>query len=304
MSDNKAGAAPSLDSMSEQSIEQIKSLEDIFVHPLKGKVAVVTGGSRGLGFNIVNRLCEAGAKVVIADVKESDAVDVLAKRGYETAFVQSDVTKISDCYHVIDFAAETFGSVDILISNAARWMNYSYLDVPEEAYDCVLDIGLKGSYFMGQAAARYMVRNKVQGHIIFISSSARHGAGRLNSFYQTAKEGVAAMTRAVAGELIQYGIRVNCVAPGAMLSPGVITNSGSAGKLYGEEFIAESKATNADVPMAKNPDMVALVVYALCTPMADFIAGETIDVDGGAFLNVQKKPYSFTIEGCVPGPQA
>lgn len=295
--------APSLDSMSEQSIADIASLEDIFVHPLKGKVALVTGGSRGLGFNIVNRLCEGGAKVIIADVKASDAVEILEKKGYSAAFVQMDVTKVEDCVHAVDFAVQTFGRLDILISNAARWMNYSYLDVPEEAYDSVLDIGLKGSYFMGQAAARYMVSNKVKGNIIFISSSARHGAGRLNSFYQTMKEGVAAMTRAVAAELLQYGIRVNCVAPGAMLSPGVISNSSGAAKLYGSVFEAESRATNGDTPMAQNPDMVALVVYAMCTPMADFIVGETLDVNGGDFLRLQKNPYSFTIEGCVPGPK-
>lgn len=224
------------ESLSKKNIESIASLSDIFCTGLKRKVALVTGGASGLGYTVVNRLCEAGAKVVIASRKEERgmrAVNDFKEKGYDVSWVKTDVTKVDDCYHAVDFTAKTYGSLDILVANAAGWSSYSYLDCPESVFDRVVDTDLKGAYFTGQAAARYMVANKVKGKIVFISSAAHMGEGPscigMNTYYIAAKAGVAAMTKGIAGELKQYGISVNCV---------------------------------------------ALAVYALCTPMSDFMVGE------------------------------
>ena len=107
------------------------------------------------------------------------------------------------------------------------------------------------------------------------------------------------MTKSVAGELRQYGISVNCVAPGGMLSAGVFTEGSEAPGLYGPEYLEVRKANGGKTPVAMNPDQVALAVYALCTPMSDFMCGETIDVDGGVLMNIQERPFSFTVEGCI-----
>lgn len=296
--------------LSRMNLKQVKSLEDIFCNCMKGKTALVTGGASGLGYMVVNRLCEAGAKVVIASRGEERgkrAVADFKEKGYEVSWIQTDVSKVSSCYAAVDFTTKLYGSLDILVTSAAGWSSYSYLDLPEEVYDRVLDVDLKGSYFMGQAAARYMVANKIQGHIVFISSAAHMGEGPvglgMNSYYAAAKAGVVAMTKTVSGELRQYGIRVNCVAPGGMLSAGVFTEGAEAFSLYGEEYKKVRDEHSKDIPLAMNPDMIALVVFAMCTPMADFMQGETVNVNGGTLMITQEKPFSFTVKGCVPGPR-
>lgn len=297
--------------LSRMNLKQVKSLEEVFCKCLAGKTALVTGGASGLGYMVVNRLCEAGAKVVIASRGEERgkrAVADFKEKGYEVSWVKTDVAQVSSCYDAVDFTTKTYGGLDILVTSAAGWSSYSYLDLPEEVYDRVLDVDLKGSYFMGQAAARYMVANKIQGHLVFISSAAHMGEGPvglgMNSYYAAAKAGVVAMTKTVSGELRQYGIHVNCVAPGGMLSAGVFTEGAEAFSLYGEEYKKVRDAHSKDIPLAMNPDMIALVVFAMCTPMADFMQGETVNVNGGTLMITQEKPFSFTVEGCVPGPKA
>ena len=153
-----------------------------------------------------------------------------------------------------------------------------------------------------------MVANKVKGKIVFISSAAYKGEGMMgigfNTYYIAAKAGVQAMTKGIAAELRQYDIGVNCVAPGGMLSHGVFVQGNKGSQMYGPDFDEVAGAHRGQTPLAMNPDQVALVVFALCTPMSDFMCGTTIDVDGGVLMNIQEKPFSFTIEGCVPGPKA
>jgi len=306
----QAQSMPDPETLASNSVKSIASLQDVFCTSLKGKVAIVTGGATGLGYNIVNRLCEAGASVVIASRNETRgkrAAFEFRERGYETSWVRTDVTRVEDCYAAVDFAVKTYGKLDVLVANAAGWSSYSYLDVPEEIFDRVVDTDLKGAYFIGQAAAKVMVRDKIKGKIVFIASAAHMGEGQahvcMNTFYIAAKAGVVAMTKGIAGELRQYGINVNCVAPGGMLSAGVFTEGSEAASLYGEEFIKTCQAHSQATPIAMNPDMVALSVFALCTPMADFMVGETVNVNGGVLMNIQEKPFSFTVEGCIPGPE-
>lgn len=311
MSDTvSAQQMPDPEKLAQMTLGMCAPLGDIFCTSLQGKVAIVTGGATGLGFNVANRLAEAGAKVVIASRNEergNKAVASFSEKGYETSWVATDVTKVSDCYAAVDYAVKTYGGLDVLVTCAAGWDEYAYLDVPEEAYDRVLDTDLKGSFYMGQAAARVMVANKTKGRIVFISSAAHLGEGirgfGMNTYYQAAKAGVVALTTGAAAELKQYGITVNCVAPGGMLSHGVFFEGAEAAKKYGTDYQQAKRAGGSQVPLAFNPDQVALVVYALCTPMADFMQGETVDVNGGALLNAQTKQMSFTIEGCTPGPQ-
>ena len=301
-------AIPDPETLSRSNVQNIAPLQEVFCS-LKGKTALVTGGASGLGYTVVNRLAEAGANVVIASRNQERGERAIAEfreRGYAVSWVRTDVTKVSDCANAVDFAVKNYGGLDILVADAAVWDNYSYLDVPENVFDKVVDTDLKGAYFIGQAAARHMVANKVKGKIVFVSSAAHLGEGPsgivMNTFYQAAKAGVVGMTRGIACELKQYGISVNCVAPGGMLSSGVFSQGTKAFELYGAEY-AESSQHTSGTPLAMNPDMVALAVYAMCTPMSDFMCGETVNVNGGALMNFQKKPFSYTVEGCIPGPQ-
>lgn len=301
---------PDPETLASNSVKSVSSLQDIFCTSLTEKVALVTGGATGLGYSIVNRLCEAGAKVVIAsrnEMRGNRAVSEFRERGFDVSYVQTDVTNVDACYNAVDFAVNTYGRLDILVANAAGWSNYAYLDVPENVFDRVVNTDLKGAYFIGQAAARVMVRDKIKGKIVFVSSAAHLGEGQtgigMNTFYIAAKAGVSAMTKGIAGELRQYGISVNCIAPGGMLSAGVFTEGTEAASLYGEEYQKVKQRHHGQTPVAMNPDMVALTAFALCTPMSDFMVGETVNVNGGVLMNIQELPFSFTVEGCIPGPQ-
>ncbi|MBC8589481.1 SDR family NAD(P)-dependent oxidoreductase [Paratissierella segnis] len=301
--------AQTIFSMAEKSTLGLHSLPEIFCKDMAGKVAIVTGGATGLGYNIVNRLAESGVRVVIASRKESTGKKAEAEfnaNNLEVKWFQTDVSKVSDCYAVVDYAVEQYGKVDIVITNAATWSMYSFLDMPESAFDEVINIDLKGEYFIAQAAARIMVKQKIKGKIVFISSVAHKGSDTpkmgMMTHYNAAKGAVVSMTKGIAKELRQYGISVNCVAPGAMLTAGAITNASEAVVLYGQEFVEERGKYGREVPMVMNPDEIALVAFAMCTSMSDFIVGETIDVDGGSMFSFQAKPWSYTVEGCIPGP--
>ena len=305
---------PNPETLAQQSLVMSAPLASVFCD-LSGKVAIVTGGATGLGFNVAARLAEAGAKVMIASRNQTRgdaAVAALAEKGYEASFFSTDVSSVESCYALVDHTVATYGNIDILVTSAAGWDEQVYLDVTEATYDRVLDVDLKGSFFMGQAVARNMVANKTKGKIVFISSAAHLGEGPrgvgMNTYYQAAKAGVCALTTGAAAELRQYGINVNCVAPGGMLSHGVFFEGRDNSSVYGPEYAAFKAEVRSwaseNVPLAINPDQVALMVYTLCTPAADFMNGATVDVNGGALLNAQLKPFSTTVEGCIPGPQA
>ena len=297
------------EALAKMNIAKTPSNEEVFQTSMKGKTAIVTGGATGLGYSVANRLCEAGVKVVIASRNEKrgkQAVADFKEKGYEAVWVQTDVSVVADCYAAVDFAVKTYGQVDILVSNAAGWSSCSYLDVSEELYDHILDVDLKGSYFMGQAAARHMVANKIKGKIVFMSSAAHLGEGPsnlvMNTYYQAAKAGVTGLTRGAAEELKQYGICVNCVAPGGMLSAGIFSQGTEYPAKYGPAYQEARKNPAPETPLAMNPDEVGRVVFAMCTPMSDFMHGEIINVNGGTMLKFQTSPLSYTVEGCIPGP--
>lgn len=295
--------------MAVKSTEQINSLSEIFSTNMAGKVAIVTGGATGLGYNIVNRLAEAGVSVVIASRKENTgkkAEEDFRSKNQEVKWFHTDVSKVSDCYAVVDYAVKEYGKIDIVVANAATWSMYSFLDMSEDAFDAVINTDLKGEYFIAQAAARAMVEQKIKGKIVFISSIAYKGSDApkvgMMTHYNAAKGAIVSMTKGIAKELRQYGISVNCIAPGGMLTAGAFTNNSEAVALYGKELAEERSKYGRETPMVMNPDEVALVAYAMCTAMSNFIVGETIDVDGGSMLSFQAKPWSYTIDGCVPGP--
>lgn len=291
------------------NVASVAPLSDVFCTCMRGKAAIVTGGATGLGYNVVNRLSEAGAQVVIASRSEERGKKAEAEfraRGRDVTWVRTDVAQVADCYRTVEETIRLYGKVDVLVAAAGGWSSYAYLDVPEELFDRIIAADLKGEYFMGQAVARHMVANKIKGKIVFVSSAAYKGeaaAGRpMNSYYAAAKAGVVAMTKSIAGELDQYGIGVNCVSPGGMVSHGLFSQATEAAQLYGEEFLKVT-AEAPRPPVASNPDMVALAIFGMCTSMSDFMSGVTVDVDGGVLMHRQARPFSFTVEGCVPGPQ-
>lgn len=280
---------------------------------LTGKTAVVTGGASGLGYSIVSRLAEAGAAVVIVgrnEGKNQKAVAEFKEIGYRVAAFAGDVSKVEDCYAAVDFAVQTFGSVDIAVTNAAVFSRSAFVDVTEEMYDRTIDICTKGQFFMAQAAARQMIKQGRGGKIVLTASLARRSAGMpllaFQPHYDVAKGAIPNMAKTLAQNLKQYNIQVNCVSPGAMMTVGALTSTQGAEKVYGEKYISRNKeiqAMNIGAPFSSNPDEVARMVYIMCTRFSDFMQGAVVDVDGGSDLSFQTDPWSYTLEGCIPGPQ-
>lgn len=304
--------------MDEKMINGLAFQMDMAAVPMKdildltGKVAIVTGGCTGLGFAVANRLGEAGAKVVISSrnaERGAAAQEYLRGKGYDVSYFQADVREVEQCYGIVDYTEKTYGPVDILVPAAATWDFYTSVDTPAEVFDNIQATNVRGQYYCIQAAARSMIKANKGGRICMVSSIMRTGVGdpphmNFDSAYVTSKSALTGMCVSLARELKQYGIIVNCVAPGAMITAGCLTNGGAAHVLYGSEYTADVKASGQAVPMSKTPDDVARVILCMCTPVSNFMYGVTIDVDGGATMTFHEKKWSYTLEGCVPGPKA
>lgn len=287
--------------MSADSLEDLKPMSELF--DLNGKVAVVTG-TVGLALFVINRLAECGAKVAFGGRTEEwgrMAEETLKEKGYDVSFFKTDVRKVEDCYALTEFAEKQYGAVDIVVPVAATWGPRAFVDMKEEEWDDVIDTDLKGQYFTIQAAARSMIRGGKGGKVVTIASVAHRGEDMLKiammTNYNAAKAGVVGMTRGIAKELRQYGINVNCVAPGGMLTPGAMMNSAKSSELYGTEWDADVMAYGGGTPVSATPDEVALMVVTMCTDVSDFMYGQLIEVDGGSQFSFQQKPWSYTMKG-------
>lgn len=292
--------------MTADGLEDTPSISEIY--DLSDKVAVVAG-SVGLSLYVIKRLAECGAKVVYGSRTQDwgdMGIEALADLGFENvAFKQTDIRKVEDCQALVDFAEEKFGPVDICVPVAATWQARAFLDMDEELYDNIVDTDMKGQYFLVQAAARSMVKAGNGGKIVTIASVAYRGDDMyklaMMTPYNAAKAGVVGMTRGIAKELKQYGINVNCVAPGAMVTPGAMANCEKTIELYGEAWQEEQLHGGSEIPCSSSPDEVARMILTMCTPVADFMYGRVIEVDGGCNLSFQAKPWSYTMEGGIPG---
>ena len=210
--------------MSADQLDDVKPLKEVY--DLTGKTAVVTG-TVGLALHVIHRLAEMGAKVVCAGRGEewgNLTVSTMREKGYEVSFCKTDVSKVEDCYALVDFAEKTYGTVDIVVPIAATWSARAFVDMKHEELMKCLNVDLVGQYFTVQAAARSMIKGKKGGKIVTISSVAYRGDDQpkmaMMTAYNAAKGGVVGMTKGIAKELKQYGINVNCVAPGGHAHSG------------------------------------------------------------------------------------
>lgn len=287
--------------MSADSLEDINPISEVF--DLSGKVAVVTG-TVGLALFVINRLAECGAKVVFGARTEEwgqMTEEAMREKGYEVSYLKTDVCKVADCYALTAFAEEKYGTVDIVVPVAATWGPRAFVDMKEEEWDDIIDTDLKGQYFTVQAAARSMIRGGKGGKVVTIASVAHRGDDMckiaMMTNYNAAKAGVVGMTRGIAKELKQYGINVNCVAPGGMLTPGAMMNSAKSSELYGAEWEADVMAYGGATPMCTTPDEVALLIVTMCTNVSNFMYGQVVEADGGSQFSFQEKNWSYTMEG-------
>lgn len=291
--------------MSVDTLNDLPSIKDIY--DLSGKVAVVSG-TVGLALSVIYRLASCGAKVVFGARRENlgkMVEDHLRQMGLEVRFHKLDASSVESCQEIVAFAEETYGTVDIVVPVAAAFFARAFVDIKESEYDKIVDVDQKGQYFLVQAAARSMIRGGRGGKVVTVASVAYRGEDMpklaMMTAYNSAKAGVVGMTRGIAKELKQYGINVNCVAPGGMVTPGAIFNNATTAALYGAEWTHYVTEYGSSVPVASNPDEIARMILTMCTPMSDFMYGQLIEVDGGSQYSFQDKPWSYTMEGGVHG---
>lgn len=184
---------------------------------LADKVALVTGASRGNGRAIAIGFAREGADVAVnyrsREAEALSAVEVIRAMGRRAIAVQADTSDAAQVKAMVDRAIREFGRIDILVNNAGVLSRVPFLELTEKEWDRVLDINLKGYFLVGQAVAREMAKRK-SGVIINISSAGQQLAAPNLTHYNTAKGGIAQLTRQMAYELVDYGIRVNAICPG------------------------------------------------------------------------------------------
>ena len=247
---------------------------------LEGKVAVVTGSSKGIGKAIALRLVKDGAKVVINSRHQEDVdavVKEIGKTGGNVYAIVADISKQEDIERLIADAVEHFGRIDIFVNNAGVLDRSSIADMDKEMLDRVIDINLKGTFMCMQAAARQMMEQGDGGNIVNISSIAGIRAFPQMSHYCMSKAGIIQMTRSAALELAPHKIKVNCIGPGA-ISTDMTKQIEDDPKLM--------KQTISHIPLGRigEPDDIAGAVSFFVSEDSSYITGQTIFVDGGYVL--------------------
>jgi len=246
---------------------------------LNGKVAIITGAGKGMGEAHSLKLAGAGAKVVLADIFLEDCqkvVDEIKKMGGEAIAVKCDVSKKAEIDNLISEALKKFGKIDILVNNAGIYPFEPFLDMKEENFQKVIDINLKGYFLMSQACAKEMAKQK-SGVIVNIASVAmgQVGMGFAGlTHYCASKGGIVAMAEAMALELAPMGIRVNCIAPGSIDTPGTHTM---------EMDEKTKEAMLAPIPMHRSgrAEEIANAVLFLASDESSYMTGSVVVVDGG-----------------------
>lgn len=185
---------------------------------LKGKTAIITGASNGIGREIAFMLAQEGAELVINYANDTESaqyvLENVRKKGAQAILARADVGRIEEVRKLSDLALQTFGKIDILVNNAGVFINNDFLGTSEEDFDRTMDVIVKGAFFLTQAVARSMVDRGIRGRIINISSAATTLLRGMPVDYCAAKSAVNTLTRALSAELGKYGITVNGILPG------------------------------------------------------------------------------------------
>lgn len=238
---------------------------------LKDKIAFIVGGTGGIGMAIAETFIVAGAKVIISGTHEEKVQQSVEKLGINAKGIQVDLKNVSQFEKKVMRAIEQFPEkrLDILVNAAGVHGNQCFGEVSEETWDSVLDVNLKGMFFMTQAVGNYMKNNNIKGHILNVSSAAALKPGYTP--YEISKSGVKSLTLGVAAELIQYGIIVNAIAPGPVATEMLGRKEGDT--LYTDCVPAMRFAT---------PSEIAQLAVIMASDMCNLVIGDTFYISGGS----------------------
>jgi 3-oxoacyl-[acyl-carrier protein] reductase len=245
---------------------------------LDGKVALVTGGSRGIGRAIALQLATQGAKVAVnyagSEAKALEVVDEIKAKGIEAIAIQADVSNAVSVANMVKEVISTFGSLDILVNNAGITRDNLIMRMKEDEWDDVINTNLKGVFNCTKAVTRQMMKQR-SGRIINIASIVGVSGNPGQANYVAAKAGVIGLTKTTAKELASRNINVNAVAP------GFITTDMT------EKLTDEMKSEMLkQIPLGRlgEPKDIAAIVSFLASEQGDYLTGQTIHVDGGMVM--------------------
>jgi 3-oxoacyl-[acyl-carrier protein] reductase len=247
---------------------------------LSGNVALVTGGSRGIGRATVKLFTKAGARVAYTyskSKKEAESLEMECREtGNEVFAVQAEFTDAKSVDRIIPAVIEKFDALDILVNNAGIWTYGKIDEMSEQTWDETMIVNLKAVFLLCRSAARIMKKNR-RGRIIIVSSTAGQRGEAEHSHYAASKGGVISLTKSLASELGPYGIRTNCVAPGWVVTD--MTREEVTNPVSAEDIVKT-------IPLGyiPDPEEIAGPILFLASRLADHINGEILNINGGSVL--------------------
>ncbi|KOY82911.1 glucose 1-dehydrogenase [Lysinibacillus macroides] len=245
---------------------------------LEGKTVLITGGARGIGKTVGEGLAKAGANVVIFDINgeqaDATAKEIAKNTGRKTFSQKVDVTNYQEIQQALERSIHEMGSIELLFNNAGIVIQKPVIEAAPEEWKRVIDVNLNGVYYVAQLFGKYLVENKIKGAIVNTASMSGIIVNypQLQASYNTSKAGVTHLTKSLAYEWAQYGIRVNCISPGYMFTE--LTS-------FVREDWREQWATLTPMQRLGDPaELMGAVIYLL-SDAASFTTGSELVIDGG-----------------------
>jgi 2-deoxy-D-gluconate 3-dehydrogenase len=255
---------------------------------LKRKRAIITGAAMGIGFAISLRLAEVGATIILADINIQEAERAgnrMKEMGYNPLVIQCDVSKEDDVKNLVTKAATEMGGIDILVNNAGIFPRIPIGQMSSADFDRIMATNLKSIFLFTRETSQRMIQQKTGGCIINLASiDAVHPSSKGFSAYDASKGGVLTMTKSLASELCQHYIRVNAIAPGAIMTEGARSQLTANSPGFDRSML---KAFMSRMALGRtgDPDDIARVALFLASDLASYITGTVIFVDGGYLIS-------------------
>ena len=254
---------------------------------LDGKLALITGGARGIGKSFADAYAREGARIVIADIDINRARHAADEIGSTARAVRLDVTKVEEIDEAVNKVGRTLGGIDILVNNAAVFDMAPINDITEEGYARIFDINVKGSLFMMRAVSRQMIDFGKGGKIINMASQAGRRGEALVTLYCASKAAIISATQSAALALVKHGINVNAIAPGVVDGEHWDGVDAHFAKWEGLAPGEKKRQVAASVPigrMARPEDLAGMAIF-LASSESDYIVAQTYNVDGGNWMS-------------------
>lgn len=249
---------------------------------LENQVAIVTGGGTGIGLAIATEIARAGANVVVASrnmehlAKTVRQVTTLNRR---CLAITADIRKLEDVDNLVQKTMDEFGRIDILVNNAGASFRSPFEEISPNGWDVVININLKGTFLCCRAVGKVMIKQQ-KGNIINISSIAGVDGSPFMAHYGAAKAGVVNLTKSLAVEWAKYNIRVNCIAPGPVITEGFLEVLKAGG-------LTEPPKSPHAIGRWGQPEEIASVAVFLASEASSYLVGQTICVDGGPLSTLE-----------------